>query len=153
MIWLRHRHILIFKCITLSVTKKKQVLILKFVSFYQFHIIISSLESVCLLFAAILLLITRLGGLFYYAITMCNNLIFICYHLHPNTSLHLLIFYSILSSITQLYIQLFVSNKCLFIYVYFFILILFVLSVCVIVVSVKWELMTLISCMRKHTWQ
>ncbi len=41
----------------------------------------------------------------HYAITMCNNLIYICYHLHPRTSLHLFLFYSILSSIAQLYIQ------------------------------------------------
>ncbi len=32
----------------------------------------------------------------HYAIKMCNNLIFICYHLHPSTSLYLILFYCIL---------------------------------------------------------
>ncbi len=69
---------------------------------------------------------------------MCNNLIFICYHLHPCTSLYILLFYPILSSIAQLYIQSFMfqlffsfSTFCLFIFTcVFFILILFFLSVC-----------------------
>ncbi len=38
-----------------------------------------------------------------YAITMCNDFIFIYYHLHPSTYLHIFLFYSILSSIVQLY--------------------------------------------------
>ncbi len=39
----------------------------------------------------------------HYAIKMCNNLIFICYHLHPSTSLHLILFHSIIYS--TIYIQ------------------------------------------------
>ncbi len=71
----------------------------------------------------------------HYAIKMCSNLIFICYHLHPSTSLHLIIFHSIIYSTTVHTIYLFFNiffNFCLFIftYVYFFILILFLLSVC-----------------------
>ncbi len=89
----------------------------------------------------------------HYAITMCNNLKFICHHLHPNTSLHLLLFYPILSSIAQLYIQSFMFQIIflnflfqffLFIYIHicvFFILILF-FCLCVVVVSVNWKLMT-----------
>ncbi len=42
-------------------------------------------------------------GFPHYAITMCNDFIFIYYHLHPSTSLHIFLFYSILSSIVQLY--------------------------------------------------
>ncbi len=52
----------------------------------------------------------------HYAIKMCNNLIFICYHLHPSTSLHLILFYSILSSIAQLYIQFIYFS--IFVYLY-----------------------------------
>ncbi len=40
----------------------------------------------------------------HYALKICTFFfIFICYHLHPSTSLHLFLFYSILSSIPQLY--------------------------------------------------
>ncbi len=42
-------------------------------------------------------------GFPHYAITMCNDFIFIYYHLHPSTYLHIFLFYSILSSIVQLY--------------------------------------------------
>ncbi len=72
------------------------------------------------------------GKLFpHYGIYMCNNLIFICYHLHPSKYLHLILFYSIISSKAQLYIQyIYFSFFCLFIYVYFFNLILYVFSVC-----------------------
>ncbi len=54
----------------------------------------------------------------HYAITMCNNLICICYHLHPSTSLCLLLLYSNLLFIAQLYIQSLVSNDLYVLFIY-----------------------------------
>ncbi len=88
----------------------------------------------------------------HYALKMCKKTcIFICYHLHPSTSLHLILFYSILSSIPQLYTAIDLS---IFVYLYlhmciFFILILF------FIVSVYWKLMSQKKCLvcKKHTWK
>ncbi len=96
----------------------------------------------------------------HYAITMCNNLIIICYHLHPSTSLHLFLFYSILSSIAQLYIQfIYFSNDfsfhflCIYNVYFFYSHLIFI--VCVSLLSLwtgsLWHKQ--IPCMRKHTWQ
>ncbi len=98
----------------------------------------------------------------HHALTMCNNLIFICFYLHPCTFLHLLQFFPILSSIAQLYIQLFIFEmiflfQC-FVYLYLhmciFILILFLLSVCRCCLCELDAYDTKqIPCMCKHTWQ
>ncbi len=92
----------------------------------------------------------------HYAIKMCNNLIFICYHLHSSTSLHLILFYFILSSIAQLYIQFnyFSIFVYLYLHMYIFLFSSYFYCLCVLV-SVYWKLMSLkqIPCMRKHTWQ
>ncbi len=71
---------------------------------------------------------------------MYNNLIFIAITLHPSTSLHLLLFYPILSSIAQLYIQSFMFQIiiiffCLFIFIYVYFLFSFIFIVCVSMLS------------------
>ncbi len=68
----------------------------------------------------------------HYAIKMCNNLIFICYHLHSSTSLHLILFYFILSSIAQPYIQFnYFSILSIYIYICIFFYSHLIFIVCV----------------------
>ncbi len=87
----------------------------------------------------------------HYAITMCNNLIFICYHMHPRTSLACISFYSI--PFYHLLHNCIYNHSCfhffpifqvfLFIYIYIcviFILILFLLSVCRCCLCEPWSL-------------
>ncbi len=84
----------------------------------------------------------------HYAISMCNNLIFICYHLHPSTSLHLLLFFSIPSSIAQLYIQSFMFHMIFFLFfVYLYLHVYFfnshlIFIVCVSLLSVNCDTKT-----------
>ncbi len=85
----------------------------------------------------------------HYALKICTFFfIFICYHLHPSTSLHLFLFYSILSSIPQLYTAIDLS---IFVYLYLHMCIFFTL-ILFFIVFVYWKLMSLkkeIPCMRK----
>ncbi len=67
------------------------------------------------------------------AIKMCNNLKFICYRLHPSTSLHLTLLYSysIIYSTTVHKIYFIFQKKILFIFtcVFFILILFFIVSV------------------------